>query len=73
MSAEGWYLYGVVESAAPEAGFWLEVLGGALLALSGAGLFVAASRSDAVGAASRAPTAHRGEGVAGAEAPLRDA
>src|SRR4051812_37805520 len=59
-------------SAAPGVGFWLEFCGGALVAAAGAGLLVLARRSDAA-ALSRSRTAHRGEGVADAEAPLRDA
>jgi hypothetical protein len=58
--------------AGPEVGFWLELCGGALLALSGAGLFVEARRSG-LAARERSRTAHRGEGVPGAAAPLRDA
>src|SRR3954451_2803510 len=34
-------------SAGPEVGFWLELCGGALLVLAGAGLLLAARRSDA--------------------------
>src|SRR3954452_11886701 len=53
-------------SAGPEIGFWLEVCGGALLVVCGAGLFVQARRSNAVGAAERTRTAHREEEAAGA-------
>jgi hypothetical protein len=60
-------------SAGPEAGFWLEVCGGALLVVCGGGLFVLARRSDARGATARERTAHRGEAAAAAGAPLRDA
>jgi hypothetical protein len=60
-------------SAAAEVGFWLEVAGGALLCIAGGGLLVVARRSAAAGGASRVRTAHRAEGAAGAEAPLRDA
>src|SRR5690348_7283806 len=35
-------------SAGPEIGFWLELLGGLLLVVSGAGLYVVATRHDAV-------------------------
>src|SRR3954447_26591090 len=59
-------------SAAPGVGFWLELCGGALVAGAGAALLVLARRSDAA-ALSRSRTAHRGEGVADAGAPLRDA
>src|SRR3954454_11373333 len=59
-------------SAAPGAGFWLELCGGALVAVSGAGLLVPAGRS-AAAVDRREPTAHRGEEAAGAGAPLRDA
>jgi hypothetical protein len=60
-------------SAGPEVGFWLELGGAALLCFAGAGLLVVARRSDALGRAARGPTARRGEGVPGAEAPVRDA
>jgi hypothetical protein len=60
-------------SAGPEVGFWLELLGGVLLAVCGAGVFLVASRSGAREGAARARTAHRGEGAAGAGASLRDA
>lgn len=53
-------------SAGPEVGFWLEVLGGALLVLCGGGLFATASRASAPDAAGRSRTAHRGEEAAGA-------
>jgi hypothetical protein len=56
-------------SAGPEVGFWLEVVGGVLLVLCGAGLFLMASPSRAPGRPERERTAHRGEGVAGAGAP----
>jgi hypothetical protein len=59
--------------AGPGVGFWLEVGGGALLCVAGAGLLVSARRAHAVGRAPRSRTAHRGEGAAGAAAPLRDA
>src|SRR3954451_4242329 len=52
-------------SAAPGVGFWLELGGGALVCLAGAGLWRAARRSSA--AVDRRPrTAHRGEGAADA-------
>jgi hypothetical protein len=58
--------------AGPEVGFWLEVGGGALLALAGGALLVAARRSGGP-VDQRARTRHRGEGVPGAGAPARDA
>jgi hypothetical protein len=57
--------------AGPEVGFWLEVCGGALLAVAGAGLLVLARRSGAA-ADRRVRTARRAEGVSGAGAPLGD-
>ena len=59
-------------AAGPRVGFWLEVAGGALLCLSGAGLLLLARRSSAAGDG-RSRTAHRGDGGAGTAAPLRDA
>jgi hypothetical protein len=59
-------------SAGPEVGFWLEALGGVLLAACGGGLFLA-SRSGARGATRRGRTAQRGVEGAGAGASLRDA
>jgi hypothetical protein len=59
-------------SAGPGVGFWLEVLGGALLCVAGGGLVLAARRSTAAGRAQRSRTAHRGQGGASAGAPLRD-
>lgn len=56
-------------SAAPGAGFWLELCGGALLAGSGFGLWLPARRSSA--AVER--RAHRAEDAATARAPVRDA
>src|SRR3954468_15021925 len=48
-------------SAGPGVGFWLEVAGGALLVVCGAGLFVLTRREGARGATARERTAHRGE------------
>jgi hypothetical protein len=59
-------------SAGPSGGFWLELCGGALLALGGAGVLLVARRSP-VAVDERARTAHRGEGVPGPGAPPRDA
>ena len=59
-------------AAGPRVGFWLELGGGVLLSLSGAGLLLLARRSDAASVA-RARTARRGEGAPGGEAPVRDA
>jgi hypothetical protein len=58
-------------SAGPEAGLWLELLGGVLLAGCGGGLLAGASRTGARTVAARTRTAHRGDG-ADAGAPLRD-
>jgi hypothetical protein len=58
--------------AGPGVGFWLEVVGSALLCVAGGGLLVLARRSSAA-VDRRARTAHRGEGAAGAGAPVRDA
>jgi hypothetical protein len=58
--------------AGPAVGFWLELCGGALLALGGAGVLLVARRSP-VAVDERARTAHRGEGVPGPGAPPRDA
>ena len=58
--------------AGPAVGFWLELCGGALLALGGAGLLLVARRSS-VEDDRPARTAHRGEGVPGPGAPPRDA
>jgi hypothetical protein len=63
-------------SAGPGVGFWLELAGGALLAVAGGGLLWLSSvarRPGAVGGASWARTTRRGEGAAGAGAPARDA
>jgi hypothetical protein len=60
-------------AAGPGVGFWLEVVGGALLCAAGGGLLALARRSSAVGRASRSRTAHRGEGATGAGGPVRDA
>jgi hypothetical protein len=59
-------------AAGPRIGFWLELCGGVLLCTSGAGLLLLARRADAASVA-RGPTARRGEGAAGAGAPVRDA
>src|SRR4051794_31472428 len=59
-------------AAGPRIGSWLELCGGVLLCVSGAGLLLLARRADAASVA-RGPTARRGEGAAGAGAPVRDA
>jgi hypothetical protein len=59
-------------SAGPEAGFWLELCGGALLLVAGGGLLAVARRSGAP-VDERSRTTQRGEGVSGAGASLRDA
>jgi hypothetical protein len=60
-------------SAGPEIGFWLEVAGGALLGVVGAGLLRVAARSGARGGAPHERTARREEGAASAAAPVREA
>jgi hypothetical protein len=59
-------------AAGPRVGLWLELGGAALLCLAGAGLLLLVHRSSAA-VDTRERTARRGEGVPGAEAPLRDA
>jgi hypothetical protein len=59
-------------SAGPRVGFWLELSGGALLAVAGGGLLLLARRSR-LAVDGRPRTTGRGDVASGAGAPLRDA